>query len=361
MSYRKWLLTTLFFILFFALGLIAVNFYVDHHAVRLSLFSLNKEIHQTIYPDGINQHMFNPEVIFRQPKKFDSFLFGSSRISSINVANIPAGRFYNMSYSQGLPAQHLAIIKAFLQRGVKIKSVVIGLDEFCFSLSASAHQKQLLRIMHPDIGGPGRSEIFGMYFFRKPSLNELARWKDRVLCGQMDGRIIINSQGVHLGWSQKEKILLATEKPIFQFNIQKYEPITYGKEETDEAFVAIEELINLSHAQGFSVTFFITPFYANFYLNYAEGLLSIKERLANLTNYYDFSGINSVTIDELNYYEESHYRYRVGDMIIARIFGSGAVKLPNDFGLLVTRQNVGQHLKDQQQELSQYLRKHNLR
>jgi hypothetical protein len=348
-------------VLFFGVGIIAVNFYVDHHAVRLSLFSLNKEIQQTIYPDGINQHMFNPEVIFRQPEKFDSFLFGSSRVAAIDVANIQAGKFYNMSYSQGLPAQHLAVIKSFLQRGVKIKSVVIGLDEFCFSLSASAHQKQLLRIMHPDIGGPGRVEIFGMYFFRKPSLNELARWRDRVLYGKMDGRIIINSQGVHLGWSQKEKILQATKKPIFQFNIQKYEPFTYGKEETDESFAAIEELINLSYAQGFPVTFFITPFYSNFYLNYAEGLLSIKERLAKLTNYYDFSGINSITTNDLNYYEESHYRYQVGDMIISRIFGSGSVKLPDDFGVLVTRQNVGRHLKDQQQELTLYIRKHNLR
>jgi len=361
MSYLKWLFTTFLLILLFAAGIIAFNFFIDHHAVRLSLFSGNKKIDQTVYPDGINQHMFNPEVIFRQPEKFDSFLFGSSRIGAIYVTKIPTGKFYNMSYSQGLPAQHLAIIKAFLQKGIKIKSVVIGLDEFCFSLSASAHEKQLLRIMHPDIGGPGRPEIFGMYFFRKPSLDELARWRDRVLYGKMEGRIIVNSSGVHLGWNQKGKILNVINKPIFQFNIQKYEPVTYGKKETDEAFAAIAELISLSHEHNFSLVFFITPFYANYYLNYAEGLMSIKERLANLTNYYDFSGINSVTINDMNYYEESHYRYRVGDMIIARIFGNGESKLPDDFGVLVTRQNVGKHLKSQQQELLHYLQAHNLR
>lgn len=363
MSYFKWLFTTLFLALFFAVGIIAVNFYVDHHAVRLILFSFNKEIHQTIYPDGINQHMFNPEVIFRKPEKFDSFLFGSSRTTVIDVTKIPAGKFYNMSYSQGLPAEHLAIIKAFLRRGIKIKSVVIGLDEFCFIQPASAHQKQLLWIMHPDIDGPGRMEIFGMYFFRKPSLHELARWRDRVLYGKVKERIIINSQGVHLGWEQKEKILQTTNKPIFHFNIQKYEPVAYGKKEADEAFAAIEELIALSQANNFSLNFFITPtyFYSNFYLNFAEGLLSIKERLAKLTNYYDFSGINSITTNDLNYYEESHYRYQVGNMIIARIFGSGAVKFPDDFGVLVTQQNVDRHLKDQQQELTKYLREHNLR
>jgi hypothetical protein len=359
MNYFKWLIATLFFILLFACGIVAANFCVDHHGVRLSLFSGNKEIRQTVYPDGLNQHMFNAELIFRRPEKFDSFLFGSSRVSVIDVAKIPTGRFYNMSYSQGLPTQHLAVIKSILQKGIKIKSVVIGLDEFCFLLSASAHQKQLLRIMHPDIGGPNRLEIFGMYFFRKPSLDELARWRDRVIYGKMEGRIIMNSQGVHLGWHQKEKILQTIKKPIFQFTIQKYEPITYGQEETDEALAAIEELINLSRLHGFSITFFITPFYSNFYLNYAEGLLSIKERLAKLTDYYDFSGINSVTTNDMNYYEESHYRYRVGDMMIKRMFGD-TTDTSDDFGVLVTSQNVARHLKNQKHELEQYLLAHSL-
>ena len=116
MNYLKWLITTLSLMLIFAVIVVAVNFYVDHHAVRLSLFSGNKEINQTVFPDGINQHTFNPEVIFRNPEKFDSFLFGSSRTAQIDVAKISGGRFYNMSYSLGLPHQHLAIIKALLKR-----------------------------------------------------------------------------------------------------------------------------------------------------------------------------------------------------------------------------------------------------
>jgi len=100
-------------VILFSVVVVTVNFYVDHHGVRMSLFSGNKKIVQTVYPDGINQHMFNPERIFRNPDKFDSFLFGSSRTGVIDVAKISAGRFYNMSYSLGLPEQHLAILKAF--------------------------------------------------------------------------------------------------------------------------------------------------------------------------------------------------------------------------------------------------------
>jgi hypothetical protein len=358
MNHRKWLLTTLFLVILFSTMVVAVNFYVDHHAVRLSLFSGSNKIQQTVYPDGINQHMFNPELIFRNPDKFDSFLFGSSRTAVIDVSQISAGRFYNMSYSLGLPEQHLAILRAFIKRGIRIRSVVIGLDEYCFSLPAAARQKHLIRIMHPDIGGPSRPEIFGMYFFRKPSINELARWRDRVLYGKSEGRIIISSLGVNLGWRQKERIIEATDKPIFEFSVSKYEPVSYGRKEMDEAFASIEDLIALSQTHHFALTFFITPFYSQLYLNNAEALLSAKERLAKLTDYYDFSGFNSVTTNAMNYYEESHYRYRVGDMIIARIFGRDAVKLSDDFGVLVTHQNIGRHLENQKRELEKYLKDH---
>lgn len=360
MSYKKWLIATLSLMFIFAITIIAINFVIDHHAMRMSLFTTEKEIHQTIFPDGINQHTFNPEFIFRNPGKFDSFLFGSSRVAVINPETIQTGRFYNMSYSQGLPGQHLAILKSFLKRGVKIKTVVIGLDEFCFSLSSSTHQKHLLRIMHPDVSGESRAAIFGMYFYRKPNLYELTNWRDRVILGKLQNRFMMNSSGFNLGWLQKEKILQETGKPIFQYDIKKYEPVKYGRDEMNEALSAIRELIELAHKHNFSITFFVSPFYSQLYLNYAEALLEVKTNLAQLTNFYDFSGFNSITTDSINYYEESHYRYRVGDMIIKRIFGSGEIEVSKDFGFLVTRENSALHIENQRHELEQYLKTNHL-
>jgi hypothetical protein len=360
MSYRKWLITTLSLILIFAAIVVAVNFYVDHHGVRLSLFGGDVDVNQNqiMYPDGINQHMFNPELIFRNPGKFDSFLFGSSRTSVIHVEKIPEGRFYNMSYSLGLPTQHMAILNAFVNRGIKIKHVMIGLDEIAFAMPPAATQKHLVRIMHPDIGGPGRLELFGMYFFRKPDLEELGRWQDRVIRGKMSGRIATTPQGVNLVWLEKDEIIEKAAKPAFYFNAGPYKPVIYSPEEMDKAFKAIGELVALAKTHHFQLTFFISPIYAQLYLNNAEALLTAKARLAQITDYYDFSGFNSVTSNPVNYYEEVHYRYRVGNMIIARIFGVDVTGLPKDFGSLVTKENVRRHLKKQKQELEQYLKSH---
>ncbi|MEE9910732.1 MAG: hypothetical protein K4571_03310 [Deltaproteobacteria bacterium] len=360
MSYFKWLMTTLSLLLISAVLIVTVNFIVDTHAIRLSLFNMAGNIRQDAYPEAINQHTFNPEFIFRNPEKFDSFLFGSSRVAVIDVTKIPSGRFYNMSYSEALPAQHLAILKTFLQKGIRIKTVVIGLDEFCFTLPATHHQKQLLRIMHPDVSGQNRLEFFAMYFFRKPTLWEVNTWRDRIFYHKNEKKFLLDDHGMNLGWLEKEKTVEETGLPIFDSAIREYKPIRFGAKETEEALDVIKAIVALSRIHHFTIVFFINPFYSRLYLNNAEAFSSVKARLAQVTDYYDFSGLNSVTTNAVNYYEESHYRYRVGDMIVLRLFGGNAKKPPDDFGVMVTRQNIGRHLENQKSELEDYLKTRHL-
>ena len=350
MSFRKWLFITLSLLSFPAL-VVTVNLCVDHHSARLSLFSLQKDISQAVEPEGRNNRLYKPAYIFRFPDRHDSFIFGSSLTSFIRVEQIPDGRYYNVSYTVGVPAQHLAILKAFLKKGVKIKNVVIGLDGFAFNAPEQPQKMHLQRIMHPNAGGPSRLEIFGLYFFRKPSLQELALWKDRLLTSRGKGVFFLNNQ---------DEFIDQLGKPIFNFTVSQYEPLAYDVRSMDEAFRTIDEIKTLAHKHDFSLVFFINPFYAQSYISNAEALFGVKERLASLTDYYDFSGFNSVTTNAMNYYEPTHYRFRVGDMIVKRIFGAGSASVPADFGVLVTRKNANRHLENQRQELARYLRESHL-
>jgi hypothetical protein len=68
---------------------------------------------------------------------------------------------------------------------------------------------------------------------------------------------------------------------------------------------------------------------------------------------YDFSGFNSVTTesipqvssrpDMVYYWEPSHYRKNVGQMILSRMFGDGA-GVPDDFGVELTPATIAAHL-----------------
>lgn len=74
-----------------------------------------------------------------------------------------------------------------------------------------------------------------------------------------------------------------------------------------------------------------------------------KRELVKLTPVWDFSGYNSITTEAIaermnNYVDHSHYTPAVGDLILNRIYSRQTEKIPKDFGVLLTTENVEQHL-----------------
>lgn len=83
---------------------------------------------------------------------------------------------------------------------------------------------------------------------------------------------------------------------------------------------------------------------------------------------WDFSGYNSITLQENKprqsyaqneYYGDfSHFRPNVAKMIFDRVFGTCGTEcdMPPDFGILVTRENIDEHLANKTTERDAYLR-----
>ena len=86
--------------------------------------------------------------------------------------------------------------------------------------------------------------------------------------------------------------------------------------------------------EGIKLYLFTTPHNKNmmdtFILNDYHRYL---KDIATITSFYDFSGYNSVTNDNTNYYETSHYRPQVGKLIAAKIFNDVNIEVPRDFGV----------------------------
>jgi hypothetical protein len=74
---------------------------------------------------------------------------------------------------------------------------------------------------------------------------------------------------------------------------------------------------------------------------------------------WDFSGYNSITTEPIPvpgdnrarmkwYWESSHYRKELGDLVLDRVLGYRATGrvVPEDFGILLTRESLAQHLSD---------------
>ena len=102
---------------------------------------------ENIRANGIepNQHYIKVAYVLKNPNRFDSFIFGSSRVGAIHTERIHDERCYNMTYSVGLPAAHLENIVAFLESNVRPKKIYIGVDSLSYTNIYSEQINQPLR------------------------------------------------------------------------------------------------------------------------------------------------------------------------------------------------------------------------
>ena len=99
-----------------------------------------------------NQNFIKTRYILDNPDRFDSFLFGSSRVGMLDVSKIKSGHFYNMAYSEGLPKEHLQNLRIFLDHGLKISNVWLGVDNISCFADPERHNKSLMRKAYPADG-----------------------------------------------------------------------------------------------------------------------------------------------------------------------------------------------------------------
>jgi hypothetical protein len=117
--------------------------------------------------------------------------------------------------------------------------------------------------------------------------------------------------------------------------------------------------------KGVETKLFINPMSADHLLaveatGVARDLGGLKQKLAQKTQVIDFSYICSVNKTRANYYDASHFRAPVGEMILRRL-QSDLQEGPKDFGMRFNAQNVDNELEESRTRLTQYkLREQNL-
>lgn len=276
-----------------------------------------------------NSNYIKMQYILHNPDKFDSFLFGSSRTGFINVEKIPEGNWYNMSYSEGLPQEHLENLRELIAHGIIPKNVMIGVDNISCFVDPSIHDKQFYRIPYPRTNKPA---FYANYFSIRGVLLSLKTIREHEV---NDSDYV--ERYYRSGCSKRNPSLKTTwegDAPYWE---------DYYRDYMSEAVLSIRQTAQLCEEYGINLIVFTNPIY---YKTYEEsknfGYEVFLEWISDPTDYYNFSGINDITTDQSNYYEASHFKEEVGDMIIDRIFNGVTDETleSQGFGYYVTVENL---------------------
>ncbi|MBP2660155.1 MAG: hypothetical protein H6Q69_3187 [Firmicutes bacterium] len=308
------------------LFMMGINYFTDTSGIFNKDFSKKR-------PEP-NQHFVKVRYILSEPAKYNAFWFGSSRIGNIDVRKIKNDkRYYNMTYSEGLPKEWLMDIKLFLKHSVEIKQLILGLDEFSFRVDPTSHFSQLYRKPYKE---ENNLMTYVELLVRRPRLNP----------GQENKASFYDIYGA--GETLHEYVDQDIEK-----NIEKHlkdkkfqQPQGFRGNRISQTIADLREIKNIAEENHIELIVFINPIHKTTYLDTNQDEFDeFKRELATITDYYDFSGLNEITTNNYNYYETSHYRPFVGDRILERILDEEKHNREETFGVYVTKNNVEQHIQ----------------
>jgi len=265
-----------------------------------------------------NENFIKSQYILNNKNRYNAFLFGNSRVAKINVDDFNGNySFYNMTSSEAVPYENLKQLELFLSSGVEIKRVVIGLDEISCFISPKKHHNEPLRKVF-------KNKFFAYiyYLYLKPSLEILKIYlnynKDPFWTnGYYSGVLANGSNGFK--YNKKDAFIDSNINIHINdsiFNSPYWSDFNSNKN-IESSINSIKAIIDLCNENNISVTFFINPIYIKTYEKALEsGFGKFLQKLSLLTDFYNFNIDEKITSNKINYYENSHYRPNLGNLIV---------------------------------------------
>ncbi len=318
---KKFFYLNVFFIIILIVSICFFNYKLDPYGLWKTSFD-----NQVLEP---NKNYAKTQFILNNPQKYDSFIFGSSRVGHIETNLLTNGKYYNMTYSEGTQQEWLATIKTYINNGVQIKNIILGIDDFSFTMNSKNSTADLLRIPYQKLD---YKEKFSKYILRNPIDTYNIATVEALISGEHDFTNGDDILGTGVTYGNDDEILSDIDKHV---NDPKFNDPSDNFElnRISESIEEINEIISLCKDNNININIFFNPINKITYESNKEVTEDAKKQLQKITSYWDFSGDNDITTNNLYWYETSHYRNIVGTMIMEKMFNIDlGVEIPNNFG-----------------------------
>ena len=266
-------------------------------------------------------------------QKYDSFIFGNSRslfYRDRSWSQYIEGKIFHFDASSESIFGILGKLNLLTHKHVKIKNALIVLD--CSELLDTQNTDGHLFIKHPEVSN--EDKIYFHYVMMKPFFSKaIVGYLDVYLTdnkkeymselGITDNLIRLNNISNELREAKNDKQIKDNQKLFYKNinncfykrdSIQLFSPKVIEKEQ--KKLLRNMRLILKENKTNFKLI--ISPLYDQKKLNTDD--LNYLKYLFGPENVCDFSGINEITNDYKNYYENSHYLPKVCDTILKKVY-----------------------------------------
>ena len=287
---------------------------------------------------GLDRDFVSTEVFLRQVDRYhyDSFIFGNSRTMAFLTSDwsplIGSPVAFHFDASMESLFGIVGKVRLVEQKGLPLRNALILLDVSILAGTTDRYDEHLY-VKHPAVSGNGwlpfqlafvksyLSPKFCLPFLAKKLLGrqipgfpspfraEVPEQMDPVTndirVPKLEQRIAADPEAYYRGWDAKY--------PPDQKDSKTSPPVI-----CDAAKELLGDLREAFARQGTNYRIVINPLWNKRQLHPAD--LGVLKSIFGKDRVFDFSGVNHITSDKLNYYEDSHYRPHIGREILSRIY-----------------------------------------
>lgn len=324
---KKFILKIIPFLLFCGIIMIGIPVIID----PCNVFHWKK-----IRDNGIevNKNYIKMKYILSNSDKFDTYLFGSSRVGAIHVDKIQNEKCYNMTYSMGVPEEHLANIKTFISSNIIPKKIYLGVDSMSYTENPQDHTYIRMRCPYEYLR-ENPTEFIKFYFNPNMAIESLKVTRSYVKKENIEN--IFYEYGWWFDYN---------ETSTYDWSIA--EPGIGDDVYLDDTLKDIKDIKTICDENNIELLTFVNPMCE---LTYRASLdidyYSFLKQLSEITDYYNFSGLNDITRDYDNFLDNSHFTAEIGDMMIDCMCSKkiDETLYEQGFGKYVTKENINEFIE----------------
>lgn len=321
---KRFFISTMGVIILILLISMGINYYLNPYGVFFRKY-------QNYYvTTPINERYIKTRYILEHPKKYNSFIFGSSRVGTLEGENLKKiGSFYNMTFPGAVPKQILEILEIFINNKIEIKNIILGIDDFDFYFNPEDSDYFPYKISYLTLEN-NKINFFKYYLLKNP-LNKV---NEEYIFGKVKTKFDILETGKWISLDKEKLIENNLENHKIELKTRKI-PSTLNNR-IPKTINEIEEIIKLCKRNKINIDIIYLPLYEKTYLANSKLIEESKKELLKITKFWDFAILDKYTTDEYYWYEESHYRPILGRKILKKIYKenfTGDEEYDKDFGI----------------------------
>ncbi|QMV44069.1 hypothetical protein [Cohnella cholangitidis] len=351
-KYKKWVYTAQGLLIASIVLIVAFNYVVDPY-----------QIYRTPTATGFNlKKLSNQEYLWKArliaDNKPDVIFLGSSRTSRgldpEYYTQITGDQAFNIGLSGANVYVELRYLEYALLNNKSLKTVYVGLDFEGFnkySETTMLDGKRLESVSYI------KNDLLSTLFTKQSLLDSIRVLKmNRSIIPPNVDEFLSNGSNSEVGLVTRNQQLLERQQNRFFDHLKDHldsKQIYANYELSHQHLDAFRKIVSLCSENNVDLHVFIQPSHA---LQW-EGIQTSglwgefeewKREVVTITEVWDFSGYNSITTSPPDrfdtYLDQSHYRKHIGNYVFNRTLHINEESVPDDFGFLLTRDNIEEQL-----------------